>query len=164
MPRALRLAGLAALAAAAALLLALRVLGLEPRDQRPGLWLAGPVADAPVADWSFTDAHEEIQIQTRGPLGVPHSVTAYCAALDGALYLFSAYYGGGEFPDARRWNRNVMRDPRVRIRIGGILYERTLRHVTDEAAREGVHRALLAKYPGWESPGLADVHVFRVEP
>jgi len=47
------------------------------------------------------------------------------------LYLFSAYYQGGVFPEERGWNRNVMRDPRVRLKIGDRLFDQTVSHVTD---------------------------------
>ena len=64
-------------------LLVLRVVGVDPQDQRPGLWLAGDVVDSSVSDWSFTDDHYEIYLQTNTPYFVPHSVTVYCATLEG---------------------------------------------------------------------------------
>lgn len=144
-------------------LLSLRVLGLEPRDQRPGLWLTGERVTRPVTDWSFTDDHDEIFVQTRTPYLLPHSVTTYCAVHDGDLYLFSAYYQGGEFPEERAWNRNVIRDPRVRLKIGDRVFDRTLRHVTDPDTREAVHQSFVDKYPEWSSPGLENVHILAVE-
>ena len=38
-------------------LIVLRVVGVDPQDQRPGLWLACDVVDSPVSDLSFTDDH-----------------------------------------------------------------------------------------------------------
>ncbi len=148
---------------AGAVVLFVIVVGVEPRDQSPGLWLSGERVTEPVTDWSFTDDYEEIFVQTRSPYLVPHSVTTYCALYDGDLYLFSAYYEGGVFPDARAWNRNVMRDPRVRLKIGGQLFDRTVRHVTDAATRQAVHERFIAKYPQWTSPGLDNVHFLLVE-
>ena len=58
-------------------ILSLRSLGYAPQDQSPGLWLTGELVTERVADWSFTDQHEEIFIQTRTPWLIPHSVTAY---------------------------------------------------------------------------------------
>lgn len=147
----------------AAAILVLRVVGYEPSDQRPGLWLAGERVAGPVTDWSFTTDHEEIFVQTRSPYLFPHSVTTYCATYGGDLYLFSAYYGGGVFPDARAWNRNVVRDPRVRLKIGDRVFDQTVRHVTDAGTREAVHERFIAKYPEWSSPGLDDVHFLLVE-
>lgn len=141
----------------------LRIFGLNPQDQRPGLWLSGTLQATPVSDWSFTDDHIEIFVQTNTRYGIPHSVTAYSTDYQGSFYLFSAYYGGGTFPDDRGWNRNVMRDPRVRIKIGENLYDRQLSYISDEAIRIAVHNELEAKYPEWNSPGLENVYVFRVD-
>lgn len=141
----------------------LRVFGFEPQDQRPGLWLAGELVEDPVSDWSFTDVEEEIYVQTRTPYGIPHSVTTYCVVFDDEFYLFSAYYGGGTFPDDRSWNRNVIRDPRVRLKIGENLYDQRVIHVTEEPLRRDVHQAFIDKYPQWNSPGLENVHILRVE-
>ena len=78
-------------------------------------------------------------------------------------YLFSAYYQGGTFPDERGWNRNVMRDPRVRLKIGDRLFDQTVSHVTDAETHEAVHASFVAKYPEWSSPGLENVHILLVE-
>ena len=154
--------GITLLLIVAGALVSLRVLGYEPRDQRPGLWLAGERVTEPVTDWSFTDNHEEIFVQTRTPYLIPHSVTGYCAVHDGDLYLFSAYYQGGVFPDERSWNRNVMRDSRVRLKIGDRVFDQTVSHVTDTETRAEVHESFVAKYPEWSSPGLENVHILLV--
>ena len=57
-----------------------------------------------------------------------------------------------------------MRAPNVRIKIGEQLYDRQLTYVSDEATRVGVHGELEKKYPQWNSPGLENVYVFRVDP
>ncbi len=140
----------------------LRLFGFEPSDQRPGLWLTGDRATEPVTDWSFTENHLEIFVQTRTPYLIPHSVTTYCAFFEDDLYLFSAYYQGGTFPDQRGWNRNVMRDPRVRLKIGDRVFDRTVSHVTDANTRAAVHANAVAKYTQWSSPGLENVHILLV--
>jgi len=162
MKKRIKRAGVALFLIVVGAVLSLRVLGLEPSDQRPGSWLTGERVEGPVTDWSFTSEHEEIYVQTRTRLGIAHSVTTYCALYEGDLYLFSAYYQGGVFPNERAWNRNVMRDPRVRLKIGDRVFDQTLRHVTDEATRAAVHERFVAKYPEWTSPGLENVHVLRV--
>jgi hypothetical protein len=143
-------------------LASLRLFGFAPSDLRPGLWLTGERVTEPVTDWSFTEDHQEIFVQTRTPYLIPHSVTTYCASYEGDLYLFSAYYQGGVFPNERGWNRNVMRDPRVRLKIGDRLYDQTVMHVTDAATRAAVHANAVAKYPQWTSPGLVNVHILLV--
>jgi hypothetical protein len=163
MKKAAKTIGTALLLIVAGTLVLLRVVGYEPRDQSPGLWLRGDRVTEPITDWSFTEDHQEILVQTRTPYLVPHSVTTYCTVHDGDLYLFSAYYEGGTFPDERGWNRNVMRDPRVRLKIGDRLFDQTVSHVTDADTREAVHASFVTKYPEWSSPGLANVHMLLVE-
>ncbi len=105
----------------------------EPKDRRPGFWLSGELVDTPVTVWSFTDEIPEIFVETRTWYGIPHSVTTVCVALNGILYVPSVYFEGGEFPDARFWNRNVVRDPRVRLKIGERIFEREAVLVEDPA-------------------------------
>ena len=145
-------------------LASLRIFGFEPRDGRPGLWVAGELVTGPVADWDFTNQFGEIFVQTNTKYGIPHSVTVWCAEYDGDFYLFSSYRGGGKFPDKRVWNQNVMRDPRVRLKIGDRLFDRTLRYIDDESIRTPVYQAFVEKYPDWRSPGQENVHIFLVEP
>src|SRR5262245_29953892 len=105
--------GLQALAIALAVL---PLVGCDPKDRRPGLWLSGEVETAPVTDWSFANEQREIFVETRTWYGIPHSVTTVVVAHNGTLYVPSVYFEGGDFPDARFWNRNVVRDPRVRLK------------------------------------------------
>ncbi len=144
-------------------LLSFRVFGLHPQDFRPGLWLTGELVTEPVTDWSFTDDVGEIFVQTNTRIGIPHSVTTYCITYEGSFYLFSSYYGGGTFPDDRAWNRNVMRDPRVRLKIGDFLYDQQLSYVSDDEIRNGILVAWLEKYEGWTSAGIENFYVFRVD-
>ena len=145
-------------------LITLRIIGFEPRDRSAGFWLKGELVTTPVTDWSFTDQFEEINVETRTWYFIPHSVRIYCALYNDKLYLFSAYYQGGEFPLGRFWNQNVLRDPRVRLKIGNQLFDRTVSVVTDPAEREAVHQSFIQKYTEWQSPGSANVHSFRVLP
>jgi hypothetical protein len=157
-----KISGISLIVIALFTILSLLIVGYEPQDQSPGLWLTGELATEPVADWSFTEQHGEIFVQTRSPWFIPHSVTAYCATYNDSFYLFSAYYGGGDFPDLRRWNKNVVRDPRVRLKIGDQLFDQTLSYIDDESIRMPVHQAFVDKYPQWASPGLENVHIFQV--
>ena len=143
----------------------LRVTGLAPKERRPGLWLKGDLVTTPVADWSFTDSHQEIQVETRErflPL-LAHSVTAFCVSYNGRLYLAAAYQAGMEYPHGKHWTGNVAADPRVRLKIGDALYEGTLTYVTDPAEKAGVIGEEAKKYPQMKvNPPL--FHVFRVVP
>lgn len=146
-------------------LVALRVTGFEPKDARPGLWLTGELVTTPVTDWSFTEAHQTIAVQTREwflPL-LPHSVTGFCVTYNGQLYLGSLYRDGSQYPHGRHWNENVASEPRVRLKIGNQLYDRTLVYVTDAAERAGVIAQEAKKYPQLVVTPES-FHVLRVAP
>jgi hypothetical protein len=151
---------------------ALAALGcIEPRDQRPGLYVSGEVVSEPVADWVFTDEVREIYVETRGWYLLPHSVTTHCTTVNGKLYVGSLYRGGGEFPDARPWNRNAVRNPRVRLKIGEKVYPLQAVHVTDPAEAQAAFAAIAAKYAQPWGTVFAQpedqrprVHFFRMDP
>ncbi len=164
MKKILEYSGISAVIIVVVILASLRFTGVEPQDLRPGLWLKGEVAVMPVSDWSFSDDHEEIYLQTNTPYLLPHSVTVYCATYNGELYLLSAYYTGGTFPEMRSWNRNIVRDPRVRLKIGEQLFDQTVSYVSDESIRRPVYDALGEKYPDWERPTFENMHILAVGP
>ncbi len=142
----------------------------EPQDRRPGFWLSGELVDTPVTDWSFTDEVPEIFVETRTRYGIPHSVTTVCVAHNGILYVPSVYFEGGEFPDARFWNRNVVRDPRVRLKIAKRIFERKAVVVEDPAEWSEVLAAFARKSSFWkdlaEKPESARPKIifFRMDP
>lgn len=162
--RALRLVVGALVVAAAVALVALRIVGLDPKDRRPGLWLHGELVTRPVTDWSFTDRYPNVFVQTRSWYGLPHSVTTTVTAHDGRLYLTSVYRPGMRFPNDRLWNTNVMRDPRVRLKVGDRVFDRTLALVTDPAEKDAVLATKAKKYPRQRVVDKSLVHVFRVQP
>ncbi len=135
-------------------LLTLRVTGLEPEymdytteeyNQRgrmtlPGLWLSGEVVREPVADWDWVSAVSDpergntIMLETRTWYGIPYSVTILPTPRGDKLYI-----GGSarderlerDFPAYKQWWSNVERDPRVRLKIDGKIYEMTAALVHD---------------------------------
>ncbi len=144
--------------------------GLGPWGPFPGGVLWGEVAREPVADWSFVDRVGEVQVETRlGPL--PWSVTTWALSHEGRLYLPSRNCR------EKRWVKNLLADPDVRVRIQGRLHE--LRAVLDEdpARGEGLLQQMLVKYLGIEAdaarplappraPGEARAYgcAFRMDP
>jgi len=145
-------------------LIVLRVVGLDPKDRRAGLWLTGEVVTTPVTDWSFTDKYRNIYVQTKTWYLVPHSVTTGCTAKDGKLYLTSIYRPGQQFPRDKAWNRNIVRDPRVRLKIGDKLYDQTLAQVMDEIEKDAVLEAKAKKYPQQPAVEKSRVFLFKVLP
>ena len=146
--------GLIIVTLAAIALIALRITGLEPqyvdpaspefaasnRTAWPGLWLAGEVVDRPVTDWDFINQVDHpirgnsIMLETRTWYGIPHSVTVNARPRGDKLYLSGSEQGARldkEFPYSKAWWANIERDPRIRMKIDGKIYEATVALVQD---------------------------------
>jgi len=136
------------------LLAVLRITGFEPHGLHPGLWLKGDLMTTPVTDWSFIarDRVRTLKIQTNTWYLLPHSVTIGYILYNDQLYLDSIYGEGGNYPPTRRWNKNVARDPHVRIKIGNKLYDCTLVRVTDPAEIAAVEEAKARRSRGARAP------------
>ena len=133
---------------------------IDPKEQRPGLQLRGEAALVLPSDWSFTDAHREIEIQVATPYVIPHSVTIWCAANGDELYV------GARNPDSKRWPGWVDRDPNVRLRIGDEIYDVRLSIIEDADRIAQVRRAYVAKYELPDPPpeGGPPMRYWSVEP
>ena len=121
-----------------------------PEDRRPGLSLRGEVVSAPPSDWAFTDDHREIAVEVRTPYLLPHSVTIWCAQVDGELYL------GARNPETKRWPGWADRDPDVRLGIGERVYEVRLIPLVDADRLGRLREAYAAKYDLPAAPGAED--------
>lgn len=118
------------------LLIALFSLGCGPTWMFPGGRLSGEVQPAPT-DWSFTDAHQTIQLETRPE--APYSVNVWGVGVGDHFYI-----AAGRSSNA--WAAHIAADPNVRVRIGGAVYElRGTREDTPEKLQE-VLAALQRKY------------------
>lgn len=135
------------------------VLGCEPQDRRPGLWLTGTPREFP-SDWSFTDAIPEIAIQVHTPYLLPHSVTIWCAEVNGDLYVAAAN------PEDKNWPGWVREVPEVRLKVGDDVYDVTLDELTEPERIAPVQRAYAEKYhlDGQGSEGTSSVRYWAVEP
>jgi len=138
-----------------------------------GIIAGGPLLGATEPtpdDWSFTDAHPLVAIETRGRF-FRHSVTILCVAAEGDLYVMARH------APTKRWIQNLLVDPRVRLDIGGKLYEGRAVRVRAVDGERGVARAFLRKYIGVEVEGArslegppgpgddhAEVWTFRIDP
>ena len=111
----------------------------DPSDRRPGLWLTGEAAEFPT-DWSFSNAIPEIAIEVQTPYFVPHSVTIWCADVNGELYV------GASAPETKRWPGWVDRDTQVRLRIDGKIYEARLSPLSTDPELAPVQQAFATKY------------------
>ena len=69
-------------------------------------------------------------------------------------------------PKERSWVQHVAEDPAVRIRIDGVVYERTAVRVTDPGEFEAARSALEEKYeiaPEDREPER-EIWIFRLDP
>jgi hypothetical protein len=137
-------------------LLTLRVTGFEPayvdpsseafaksgRTTRPGLWLTGEVVHQPVTNWDWVSKVNDpirkntIMLETRTWYGIPHSVTINIIGRGDKLYVQgteSDFRLKKAFPYSKAWWTNIERDPRVRMKIGGKIYEMTVVLINDRA-------------------------------
>ena len=137
-------------------LLTLRATGLEPpyvdpgseefvksgRTTRPGLWLTGEVVHEPVTNWDWVNKVNDpirkntIMLETRTWYGIPHSVTIGITGRGDKLYVRGSerdFRLKKVFPNSKAWWANIERDPRVRMKIGGKIYEMTVVLITDRA-------------------------------
>lgn len=139
----------------AALLIGFLTLACEPIVMIPGGRLSGEVAPLP-ENWSFTDAVETLQLETRAE--DPYSVNVWGTAVGAHMYVAGAKADSG-------WVKNVLQDPLVRLRVGETLYE--LQAVRTEAPEEleAFLAAAKRKYDFEPEPGQADeATLFRLEP
>ena len=113
--------------------------GVGPIGPLPGGVLWGETRE-PARDWSFTDSIDEIQLQTRVGL-LPWSVTIWVMSSEGQLFIAAGNCD-------RVWTHRVVRDPDVRIRISGDVYEMRARQETDRAVGARLAPIVLAKYMG----------------
>ncbi len=109
------------------LAVALLACGGGPVGMFPGGALRGTVVEAPVGDWSFAEDYGTVDLETRP--GDPYSVRVNFVVRDGRLYIDPA--------EGRTWYRNIVADPRVRVRFGDEVYSATAVLVTDPAELEG---------------------------
>jgi hypothetical protein len=143
-----------------------------------GFWLSGDSTNLPVTDWSFIDAIPTVQIETRTWYLLPHFVRTDIARNGAQLYLFSEYFAPkpgqpdhrDEFPNARFWNRMVVRDARIRVKIGNRVFEMRAYPLTDPGEMAVAREAFLNKYADvrkeQESPESrrSKLYFFKLEP
>ena len=140
-------------------LLCLGILGCGgPLGPIAGGELSGEVVLERVDSWAFADAEETIALETRPD--APHSVTTWCVVVGDQLYVPS------RDPSEKDWVGYVRSDPRVRVRIGSKIYERSAVELDSEPEILRVATAVLTKYK-LERPDPSEappVAFFRLDP
>ncbi len=135
-------------------LLTLRIVGFDPpyldartaefgergRTGYVGLWLSGDVTHERITDWDWVNEVNDsergntIMLETRTWYGIPHSVVINATPRGDKLYIGGSeqdFRLDREFPNSKRWWANIERDPRVRMKIDGKIYEMTVARVID---------------------------------
>ncbi len=135
---------------------ALYIFRTDPIFMVSGKRLSGEELPYP-ADWSMCNDHQTVAVETR--VDDPHSVTTLCFVHDGALIIPAM--NGSE----KEWPTHVVRDPRVRVKMGEHVYPALAERMTDVSLEDLVD-AVAAKYPqiadGDPADAPRDVWLFRI--
>lgn len=107
-----------------------------PLGPIPGGALKGPVSAEPHPP--LTDLEKVVELEIRPER--PWSLSVWNVVVDGELYVPSAR---GEH---RRWTAVAVREPLVRLRTHGQIYELRIERVTDPALRHRLAQALGQRY------------------
>ena len=135
------------------LFLPLIALGCGPMVMIPGGELSGTVEAHP-ASWSFTDAVDTVQLETRP--ADPYSVNIWCVASGDSLYVAGSRDS--------KWTQNVAADGLVRLRVDGRLFELRASEASAPEDIEAFIVASKAKYDFELEPGQRESAIlFRLE-
>jgi hypothetical protein len=119
----------------------------------PGGALEGSLAAAP-DDWSFTDAVDTVQLETRPD--DPYSVNIWVIAIGDTLYVHAG-------ANRATWVENMEADPNVRLRVNESIYELAASRVDSQEEFDRFSDGYEQKYgrrPRNES--VAEAYLFRL--
>jgi hypothetical protein len=103
-----------------------------------------------------------MQIQLEVALADPYSVNLWLAVVDGEAYLASSLLSGATNPELREWIQSIAIDPRVRVRIDGVVYPARLEIVSDPSQKARVFEAFRVKYPHLKESRGEAARYFRI--
>lgn len=140
------------------------MLACGPVGPCPGGRLEGEVGPASVSRWDFAEDLETAELETRPES--PHSVHTWFVAIGERLYVPTSMIRGPKRPARRAWVDHVGRDPRVRLRLGGTVFERQAVRVVEAQEFGSARSALEAKYglDSEERDPEREVWIFRLDP
>ena len=122
----------------------------------PGGSLSGPVVTEPVEDWGFIDEIDVIQLEVSPER--PHSVNTWIVLLEGTPHVAADF-----LTPNKQWPHLAVEDPRVRLRVGGRIYPRIARRVSDPEAIQALRSEVERKYGGQNSLRVAvETWFFRI--
>jgi hypothetical protein len=88
-------------------------------------------------DWSSLASEETIQVVTRDEDGGVRETTVWLVVVDGV---------GTIRTGNTHWYQNLMRDPALKVRMGGLEYAMRIEPVTDAETRRRINAVYRAKY------------------
>jgi hypothetical protein len=140
------------------LLLLLVSLASSPGCGRPFLLLPGRALEGTTAavpeSWSFTDAVETVQLETRP--AEPYSVNIWATAADDHLYVHAG-------ANRSAWVEHIEADPNVRLRVNDSIYELAAARVLDQAEFDRFSDAYQKKYGRRpRNENVAEAYLFRL--
>ena len=123
--------------------------------------LSGESAPYPTS-WHDAVSAEQVQLETYGTDGAPHSVNIWCVVHFDRLFFTTSLVRGEENPEKRVWVRNALTNTDARVRVGDHIYRGSLRKVLDDNLESGVKRAFVLKYDHEEDERTEDAWVFEL--
>ncbi len=129
-------------------------LACGPLAMIPGGEIDGTLRPPP-ANWSFTDAHDDVVLETNP--SDPYSVTVWGVAVGDRFYIAAGNKGN-------QWAENIRQDPRVRLKVGDDLFELNAIATDESDDLEAFLGAVKKKYefePDAEQ--RSDSELFRLE-
>lgn len=148
------LLALGALAVALALLIGVARWFDGPLGPIPGGPLRGELSTQDPGDWSFAGDASTLELEVHG-----RSRTVWYVTQGGTLYIAAAEAA------RKRWPAEAEADGRVRLRVGGRIYERQAVRITDPALARPVGDAFRAKYHvDLDDAAAARAWLFRIDP
>lgn len=119
----------------------------------PGSALEGTTVAAP-ADWSFTDAVNTVQLETRP--ADPYSVNIWVIGMGEHLYVHAG-------ANRSEWVENMEADPNVRLRVGDSIYELAASRVGGQEEFDRFSAAYERKYGRRpRNENVAEAYLFRL--
>ena len=109
-------------------------------------------------DWLFTNEYKTVKVETNPEN--PHSVTTLCFIRDGKL-IIPAQEG-----HTKKWPQYVLKDNRVRIKVGNYIYPVRLQLTEKDANIRELGQFIAMKFPDREPPkpgeGPKNIWLFEV--
>jgi len=130
-----------------------------PWGMLPGGRLVGSSAGCETARWEEFASTREVELEVRP--SSPRSLTTWSVVHEGELFVPADF-----LTPWKRWPHQVLEDDRIRLRLGGRIFECRAERVADEQKIEQLRLAIATKYD-LQADGRAatiDVWWFRVRP